>query len=286
MAKLKFTVHPLFIAFGIYFAFTGKVFSFLVFTFTALIHELGHSYVAAGVGYKLNRIVLMPYGATVSGEIGDLTYVDEIKIALAGPLINLFVALLFVGLWWLVPNSYPYTELAVVASITIATVNLLPAFPLDGGRILLSTLSLYLPQKTARIISKSFGILLSAALFAIFIYSVFTTVNFSMLFFALFVLFGNVCVSKDNRYVRLINCFTLGDLKKGKIIKSAAISPKTTVNDLLKLQSPGQILECVIFDFDETEVCRLSGDKVIVLLQEGNLSRSVYSEANRLGLFS
>ena len=50
MGKLKFKVHPLFIIFGIYFAFTGKVFSFISYTLCACIHELGHSSVAEKVG--------------------------------------------------------------------------------------------------------------------------------------------------------------------------------------------------------------------------------------------
>ena len=143
MGKLKIKVHPLFIIFGIYFAFTGKVFSFLIFTFSALIHELGHSLKAQKVGYRLINVTLMPFGAVIKGDISGMNYKDEIAVSLAGPLVNLVVGVVLVALWWVFPESYPYTELAVVASFAICFINLIPAFPLDGGRVLLCTLSLF-----------------------------------------------------------------------------------------------------------------------------------------------
>ena len=51
MGKLKFKIHPLFFIVGIYFVAIGKVFSFLVYTLCALIHELGHSLMAQKCGY-------------------------------------------------------------------------------------------------------------------------------------------------------------------------------------------------------------------------------------------
>jgi len=60
---MRISIHPLFFLFGIYFALRGKVFLFLNFTLTALIHELGHAIAAERLGYKMNKISLMPYGA-------------------------------------------------------------------------------------------------------------------------------------------------------------------------------------------------------------------------------
>ena len=114
---MKISIHPLFFIFGIYFALTGKVFLFLNFTLTALIHEIGHSIAAERLGYKMNKILLMPYGTVVNGAIEGLSYKDEIKVAFYGPLFNLCVCVIFTCLWWLVPNWYPYLE-SVVFSIT------------------------------------------------------------------------------------------------------------------------------------------------------------------------
>ena len=199
MARIKITIHPLFFIFGLYFALIGKVFSFLVFTITAGIHEYGHYIASEKAGYKLNRITLMPYGAVISGDLTGLSYVDECKIALAGPLTNAIIALFCVALWWFIPDVYPYTELIVLANTSIAIVNLLPAYPLDGGRFLYATLCLIMKRKTARIIVKGLGLLLSLTLLALFIYSCFTTVNITILFFSLFTLFGVFFQSKQRK---------------------------------------------------------------------------------------
>ena len=131
----------------------------------------------------------MPYGAIISGEQSLFSYADEIKIALSGPMINLLTALIFTAMWWLVPETYPYTDLAAFASLSIATVNLLPCYPLDGGRMLLAFLSESIERKKALLAVRSLGLLLAAAVFALFIYSCFTAVNFTLLFFSGFMFF-------------------------------------------------------------------------------------------------
>ena len=132
---MRFAVHPLFLLFGLYYAFTGRLFLFLVATVVAVMHEFGHSLAAARLGYRLDKIVLMPYGALISGDIEGISLKDEIFVALAGPLVNAAAAVLFVALWWFFPDTYPYTDVAFYSSVAIALVNLLPAYPLDGGRI-------------------------------------------------------------------------------------------------------------------------------------------------------
>ena len=128
MGRIKFTVHPLFVIFGLYFAVKGKVFSFLIFTISALIHELGHAITADRLGYRLKRVVLMPYGAVIKGDNVEMDYRDEIKIALSGPLLSLMIAGLFVSLWWLVPTAYPWRpELQSSGSRASTATTALPA---------------------------------------------------------------------------------------------------------------------------------------------------------------
>ena len=141
MGSINLSVHPLFFAFGFYYALTGRIFVFLIYTVTAVLHELGHSFVASNAGYRLNKITLMPFGAVVSGDIEGLSLGDEIKVALAGPFINLAVALLFVASWWIVPETYAFTDVVAEANLTMALVNFIPVFPLDGGRVLSAILS-------------------------------------------------------------------------------------------------------------------------------------------------
>ena len=261
-------VHPLFYIFGIYFALTGKVFSFLTYTIVAVIHELGHSIVASRLGYRLNRIVLMPYGAVVSGEQALFSFADEITIAVAGPAVNVATAVLFIALWWVFPAAYPYTDVAVTASVTLAAINLLPCYPLDGGRILLAALSSRIDRKTALKTVRVLGIVASAALLALFIYSCFVKVNFSILFFSLFMLLGNFFLPKGCDYVRLFSGIDLSAVAKGRAIKKIAVTENMKIRSLYRFFGGSELTEIVVFSSDGKIKYALSADKAYKLISD------------------
>lgn len=235
MGKLKVTIHPLFFVFGLYFAIIGKVFSFIIFTLTAVIHELGHAFVSEGLGYSLNRIVLMPYGALISGDIDNLSYKDECLISLGGPLLNLGIGTLFVAIWWFFPQTYAYTDIAVFANFSLAIINLIPSYPLDGGRFLLATLSCFFKRKTARIITKAVGLFLSLLMLALFIYSVFVSVNITILFFALFMLIGVLDKSDKNCYVKTFYKFNFNNFTTPKRVKQVILNGENKVKKLFSI---------------------------------------------------
>lgn len=270
MADLKIRIHPLFFIFGLYFAFIGKVFSFVICTLVALIHELGHYFSSSKLGYKLNKITLMPYGAIIKGDAVNLKYIDECKIALAGPIINLFTALIFTALWWFIPDTYAYTDLVVFTSITLAVINLLPCYPLDGGRFLLATLSLFITRKKAKSIVLIVSLVFATLLFALFIYSLFTTPNITILFFSLFMFFGVFCVNNDNSYVKSYYDFTLNDTKP-KIVKKIAVTEDALVKDLFLIIDNNFYYEIeVVFNSLNYSVT-LKNQEVIDLLLEENI---------------
>jgi stage IV sporulation protein FB len=264
MAGLKLSIHPLFFIFGLYFALTGKVFSFIIFTLTACIHEYGHYLQSEKCGYKLNKITLMPYGAILSGDLSNLKYVDECKIALAGPITNCFIALTFVALWWFIPDIYPYTELIVMANASIAIVNLIPAYPLDGGRFLNATLSLFLKRKTAKKIVKTIGVLLSLFLLALFIYSCFSRVNLSLLFFALFAFIGAVSENEKNRYIKIYDSYVF-DLKTPKRIVKIAVDCNNEVKALYPYITGDNLYEVTVY-CGSKKVAVLGAEKLYDLL--------------------
>lgn len=254
MAKLKFCIHPLFFVFGLYYALEGKIWLFICFTLTALMHELGHSVAAERLGYKLNRIVLMPYGAMVNGDIGGIKLKDEVMVALAGPLLNMFVAMFFVSFWWLIPEIYAATETVVAANVALALINLIPAYPLDGGRIVLSLLSMKIKRSTAEIIVRLIGILCSAFLTVLFIVSCFYTINLSLLFFAAFILIGALSKKKDIKYIKLYIGYSKQALKRGLPIKRIAISEHTSIGKTIAALDSGSLNEVVVFCDDGKEI--------------------------------
>lgn len=114
----------------------------LVLFVSVLIHELAHSLVARGHGLRAVEIELLPFGGVARiEELGALDPDVEKTIARAGPVASLLLA----AICWVIQNNWPlYPEILVYGifgNLTLAAVNLLPALPLDGGRILRAYLS-------------------------------------------------------------------------------------------------------------------------------------------------
>ncbi|MBC7076736.1 MAG: site-2 protease family protein [Synergistales bacterium] len=116
----------------------GAVTSLLFFA-SVLIHELGHSVVALRNQIPVHRITLFIFGgvAQISREPSDAS--TEFRVAIAGPLSSLGLAAGFAGLWRL-DRAIPYLAAPSVwlmrINLLLAFFNLIPGFPLDGGRIL------------------------------------------------------------------------------------------------------------------------------------------------------
>lgn len=270
MGGINLFVHPLFFAFGLYYALTGKIFIFVIYTVCAVVHELGHSFQAASAGYKLNKITLMPFGAVVSGNIDGLHFKDEIKIALAGPLLNLAIGLLFVATWWLFPETYAFTDVVAEANFSLALVNFLPIFPLDGGRVLSASLVGAFGKKKAEIICKITGGAFALLLFILFVISAFNQFNLSLLFFSLFVLFGAFGKNKENRYVRLYSALCEENLKRGMPVKRQALYKTATVKKLMSMLDDTAVNEIIVFD-GERPRATLTQKQIGEILEKGDL---------------
>ena len=272
---MKISVHPLFFAFGLYFALTGKVFLFLNFTLTALIHEIGHATACEKLGYKINKISLMPYGAVVNGAIEGLSYKDEVKVALAGPLANLCVCILFTCFFWLVPQFYPYLQSVVFSSLCVFTINLLPAYPLDGGRVLSATLSLFLPRKKSMLIVKIAGVVIALALLGVFVYSIIIkAINFSLLFFSLFLLVGALKKTKENAYVRAFYCHAVSPFSI-KECKNFVVGWQILLKDLIAVVNKENLLTLEIRDDNCNRTLYLNSAQSTRLISSYRLYESV-----------
>ena len=66
-------LHPLVLLLGVWYAVKGDLFLFLMSTLVALQHECAHAFAAAKLGYKLNAVVLMPFGAVIDGDLRSIS---------------------------------------------------------------------------------------------------------------------------------------------------------------------------------------------------------------------
>ncbi len=145
--------------------FLSIAFLLLVFG-SVLLHELGHAVAAARFGVRTRDIVLYPIGgiARLENIPGGLA---ELWIALAGPLVNLGLAGGLAGLLWLTPIDWQLSATLVtgeelvtrllIANGMLFVFNLIPAFPMDGGRILRAALTLGLSQQRATEVAAAVG---------------------------------------------------------------------------------------------------------------------------------
>lgn len=243
---------------------------FVIYTVCAVMHELGHSFAAASLGYKLKTITLMPFGAVISGDVENLKPKDQLKIALAGPFLNLGVGLLFVSFWWIFPETYAYTDVAAEANLSLAIVNFLPVFPLDGGRILCSALSFRFGKPTAEKTCKIIGVAVSVLLSGLFVVSCFYTVNPSFLFFSLFVVASVFDKNKENVYVKVYSSLSEEKLKRGVEYKKQGVDKSVTVKKLIGLLDADAINEIVVYD-GGVPIALLGQEKINKILENGDV---------------
>jgi Zn-dependent protease/predicted transcriptional regulator len=118
-----------------------------------LAHEFGHALAARKLKVRVEGITLWLFGGIARIRGDDLTARTELRIAIAGPLVSFVLSGTFLLAAWLIPNSGSFEMIGGVIgwlgriNLMLAIFNLLPAFPMDGGRILRA----YLWKKRGRI---------------------------------------------------------------------------------------------------------------------------------------
>ncbi len=119
----------------------GIAFGFLM---SVLVHELGHAIVARRLGIRSGAITLFFFGGTASVELEAFRPEDEVRIAAAGPATSLVLAIVLGGCGFAIAGL-PGEPAGIAGSATIVLavlngllglVNLVPGYPLDGGRVL------------------------------------------------------------------------------------------------------------------------------------------------------
>lgn len=113
----------------------------LLFFASVVLHEFSHSLVARRGGIRINRITLFVFGGVAQMEEEPTTPKGEFVMAIAGPAMSVALALFFFGIFLTLSNAGvsnvwwgPVRYLAEI-NLLVAVFNLLPGFPLDGGRV-------------------------------------------------------------------------------------------------------------------------------------------------------
>lgn len=155
VAQIPIRVHLTFVALLAWLLFgstaasplTETLFVIMVFV-CVLLHELGHALVAKRFNVQTRDITLYPFGG-VASIVSQPSPRGELAIALAGPLVNVVIAAIIYP-WITIPELKQFetsTEMSLAlrlffTNVALAVFNLLPALPMDGGRVLRACLSL------------------------------------------------------------------------------------------------------------------------------------------------
>jgi len=141
----RIDISPAFVAFVCAYYYFDPVGTFVPFFLAVALHELGHIIALSSLRIKIHSLRLRMCGAQI--ETAPLSYLQELIVASAGPTVNFLLLCLY----------REKDPLAALINFCLLIYNLLPLYPLDGGRIINSLLQLLLPQRIAETIVHLIG---------------------------------------------------------------------------------------------------------------------------------
>lgn len=211
---------PLFV-----FAFIfGFINTLLISYCIVFVHELSHLLCAVLFNVRSSSIIIMPFGMTL--RLSDSVIKSpkkEILIALAGPFSNIAMAALAA----LFSKHFGFREsisFFIFINIVLALTNLLPANPLDGGRILRAFLVTQIGFIGAASITKKVTLFTSVFLFLCgILVLIFTKINASLLIISLFIALSMISDKKNNEHIIMKNLLINGEKIKPKAIFKAKL---------------------------------------------------------------
>lgn len=187
-----------------------------------LLHEFGHSVIAQRLGIEVPNITLLPIGGVANLKKMPEKPMDEVKVAIAGPLVNVVLGPLFIALSLAAGGGLsrvislqnldsPTVFLLYLGAMNVALVvfNMLPAFPMDGGRVLRGLLATRLGAVRATNIASTIG---QVSAFAIGIGGLLIANNPFFILIGLFIFFGASGEAQMVRQRETMRGVTVGDV--------------------------------------------------------------------------
>jgi len=226
-------------------AIFGIIVTLLLFSIVVL-HELGHSIAALNYGVPVKQIVLLPIGGVAQLARMPEKPVQEFVIAIAGPLVNVGLAVIFgivgilAGFNLTIGNlSSSMLDIAnasfssvfayvFISNLFLAGFNLLPAFPMDGGRVLRALLATRMsyPRATAIAVTIGQGMAWLLGLYG------FLGGGFFMVLIAIFIFVG---AGQEGQLVQLRSVLGGLQVQQAYSRRAQTLSPESTLKDAIDL---------------------------------------------------
>ncbi len=234
------------------------------------IHELGHAWVAMRYGIEVQSITLWILGGLASLSSVPREWDREFWIAVAGPAASVLVAAVCLASLYVIPSGLPVVVFVVgwlaVTNVVLTVFNMLPAFPMDGGRVLRALLARNRPYasatRTAARVGTGFAVL----------FAVVGVLAFSPLLFLL-ALFIYAAASGESRTVivgDLLEGLTVGDLAN-----TEGVAGTTPARELLGRLLGSRRSELPVLDSDGRVVGAITADSLRGISPDEYGSRTV-----------
>lgn len=228
----------------------GLVLIALLFT-CVVMHEYGHALTARRFGIQTRDITLLPIGGVARLERMPRDPAQELWVALAGPAVNLAIAAALFVLIALVAGIRTVTSVAMIDApvltqllgwnLAMALFNMLPAFPMDGGRVLRALLARRMEYARATRIAANVGQLMA---FAFVLWGLFGEAPF-LLFIALFVYLG---AEAEAQMAQTVSTFRGLPVQQAMVTRFATLDARETLGDAVRALLSGTQQDFPVLD--------------------------------------
>lgn len=244
----------------------GEARSALMLMLSLLIHECGHLLAARALHVRISRLRLTVFGAMARIDNPySLSAPQLFTVSIAGPAANLLVILVAAAMChWRLLNPFSGAELMQI-NLVLMLFNLLPALPLDGGRMLYALVTQILPRRRALELGILLGRLLAAGLLLLPVvgYWAHSRINLSPIFAAVFLLTSandERTALTDSHLQTLMDCMRTPD--EPIPVSMVAISADTPAETALRAALPDKVTLFAVYDHGH--FARIIDDRTIL----------------------
>ena len=234
------------------------------------LHELGHSLTAQRYHIKTRDITLLPIGGVASLESIPEKPKEELLVALAGPLVNVVIALVLLPFVHWPDTADALQELSKVGgsnfllsllsvNLTLAVFNMIPAFPMDGGRVLRALLSYKMSRVKATRIAAGIGQALAVGFVILGFYG-----NPFLVFIGIFIFLG---AQSESNYVKTRALFSGVTIREVMMSQVPLLDATLTIREAAQQLLLGQNKSFVVMNQGQP-VGTLSQEEIIKALGE------------------